>query len=58
MDFITKYEKEEKKTSLEKMVPLYLHDYLDFFSETAASRFPARKSYDHKIKLKEGFKKK
>ena len=40
------------------MVPPYPHDYLDIFSETAVSRFPARKPYDHKIELKEGFKEK
>ena len=41
MKFIVKYEKEEKKTSLEEMVPPYLHNYLDVFSETAVSRFSA-----------------
>jgi len=58
MEFIAKYEKENKKTNLEDMIPLYLYDYLDVFSKTAASRFPARYPYDHKIELKEGFKEK
>ncbi len=42
--------------STEDLVPQELHEYLAVFSEEAASRFPERKPWDHKIILKKDFK--
>ena len=39
----------------EEIVPKEYHDYLDIFSEEKAHRFPESQSWDHKIKMKEGF---
>ena len=44
-----------EKEKLEKMIPKEYHEFLDVFSEEAASRFPTRKPWDHKIELKEDF---
>ena len=33
-----------------------LHNYLGVFNENKAERFPGPRPWDHKIKLKEGFK--
>src|SRR6266508_5974615 len=41
--------------STEDLVPQELHEYLAVFSEEAASRFPERKPWDHKILLKKIF---
>jgi len=43
---------------VEELVPKEYHDFLQVFSESAASRFPESKPWDHKIELKEGFKEK
>ena len=45
----------EEKTDKE-LVPKEFHDYLDIFSEEMAHRFPEPRPWDHKIKMKEGFK--
>ena len=46
-----------KKTilPLEEQIPKEFHKYLDVFLEEKAARFPEPQSWDHKIKLKEGF---
>ena len=46
---------EEKKLPLEDMIPPEYHDYKDIFDKKAASRFPASRTWDHAIVLKEGF---
>lgn len=46
---------EEKKLSLEEMIPPEYHDFLDLFDKEAASRFPESRPWDHPITLKEGF---
>jgi hypothetical protein len=40
----------------EQLVPAEYHEYLDIFSEEKAHRFPKSRPWDHKIKMKEGFK--
>ena len=40
---------------LEEQVPKEFHGYLDVFSEEKAARFPEPRTWDHKIKMKEGF---
>ena len=40
----------------EKLVPKEYHKYLDIFSKEKAAQFPESKPWDHKIKVKEGFK--
>jgi hypothetical protein len=46
------YQKEQKQpTSL----PAYVQDFTSVFSDEEAKRFPPSRSYDHEIKLKEGF---
>ncbi len=52
--FAQKYEKREEKP-LEEMVPPEFHEYLDVFSEQAATRFPASRPWDHAIELKPTF---
>ena len=52
---ITQESARTKKT-VEEMVPLELHDYLNMFSETKAACFPSSKPYNHKIELKPRFK--
>src|SRR6266542_6845963 len=47
---------DKPQKSIEDLVPQELHEYLTVFSEEAASRFPERKSWDHKILLKKDFK--
>ena len=46
--------KKEEKTN-EELVPKGFHNYLDIFSKEKAYRFPEPRSWDHKIKMKEGF---
>src|SRR6202522_785540 len=46
--------KKEGKT-MEKLVPEEYHEYLDVFDEEKANQFPEERSWDHKIKMKEGF---
>src|SRR6266568_1754575 len=41
---------------VEEVVPEELHKYLNIFSEAKATRFPARKPYNHQIDIKPGFK--
>ena len=56
----TKLAIKENKKKTEKMdkelVPEEYHEYLDVFNEEKAARFPESKPWDHKIKMKEGFK--
>ena len=56
----TKLAIEENKKKEEKMdkelIPEEYHEYLDVFSEEKAAWFPELKLWDHKIKMKEGFK--
>jgi hypothetical protein len=40
----------------EQLVLAEYHKYLDIFSEEKAHRFPESRPWDHKIKMKEGFK--
>ncbi|EEB97537.1 hypothetical protein MPER_03120, partial [Moniliophthora perniciosa FA553] len=47
---------EEKKKSLEELVPPYLLDYRKQFEKGAAERFPESRPYDHAIELKPDFK--
>ncbi len=47
---------DKPQKSIEDLVPQELHEYLDVFLEEAASRFPERKLWDHKILLKKDFK--
>ena len=47
--------KEEEKTDEELVLEEY-HDYLDILSEEKAHWFPESWPWDHKIKMKEGFK--
>jgi hypothetical protein len=54
-EFELKYHNKEKKKTLEEMIPVELHEYLNIFSKTATSRFPTEKPWDHKIEMKEGF---
>ena len=51
-------EDNKKKTEKmdEELIPKEYHKYLDVFSEGKAARFPEFKPWDHKIKMKEGFK--
>ena len=46
--------KKEEKTDKE-LVPQEYHEYLDVFSEEKAAQFPESRSWNHKIKMKEGF---
>ena len=46
--------KKEEKTDKE-LAPQEYHEYLDIFSKEKAARFPESRSWDHKIKMKEGF---
>lgn len=46
---------EERKLSLEEMVPPEYHEFLDIFDKNAATRFPGPRPWDHAIVLKEGF---
>ena len=39
-----------------ELVPKEFHDYLDIFSKEKAHQFPEPWPWDHKIKMKEGFK--
>ena len=48
-------QKKEEKTDKE-LVPQEYHEYLDVFSKEKAAQFPKSRSWDHKIKMKEGFK--
>src|SRR6202522_4028187 len=50
-------EENKKKEGIptEKLVPEEYHRYLDIFNEGKANRFPEERSWDHKIKMKEGF---
>ena len=47
--------KKEEKTD-EELVPKEFHDYLDIFSKEKAHQFPEPRPWDHKIKMKEGFR--
>src|SRR6266540_6262951 len=47
---------DKSQKSIEDLVPQEIHKYLAVFSEEAASRFPERKPWDHKILLKKDFK--
>jgi Reverse transcriptase (RNA-dependent DNA polymerase)/RNase H-like domain found in reverse transcriptase len=40
----------------EQLVPAEYHKYLDIFSKEKAHRFPKSRPWNHKIKIKEGFK--
>jgi hypothetical protein len=40
----------------EQLVPAEYLRYLDIFSKEKAHRFPKSRPWDHKIKMKEGFK--
>ena len=51
---IKENDKKEEKTDKE-IVPEEFHDYLDIFNKEKAHRFPEPQSWDHKIKIKEGF---
>jgi hypothetical protein len=55
--FAEKYEGnvQDEQIDLKKAVPPELHECLNVFSDEKASRFPKSTSWDHKIKLKEGF---
>jgi hypothetical protein len=56
LEWIKGIETSETKTvDLRKKVPKEYHEYLNVFSEEAASRMPTRKVWDHKIELKEDF---
>ena len=46
---------EQPKTKKE-IIPQELHEFLDVFEKKAAERFLESRPWDHKIKLKEGFK--
>ena len=46
--------KKEEKTN-EELVPQEYHEYLDIFSKGKPAQFPESRSWDHKIKMKEGF---
>jgi Reverse transcriptase (RNA-dependent DNA polymerase) len=51
----TQNSKKTDKTD-KQLVPAEYHEYLDIFSEEKAYRFPESRPWDHKIKMKEGFK--
>ena len=59
INIATKLAIEENKKKTEKtdkeLVPEEYHKYLDVFNEKKAAQFPELKSWDHKIKMKEGF---
>jgi hypothetical protein len=46
--------KKQNKTD-EQLVLVEYHEYLDIFSKEKAHCFPESRSWDHKIKMKEGF---
>ncbi len=46
----------QQNKMVKEIVPKELHDFLDIFSDKKATRFPARRPYDHKIETKPGFK--
>ena len=52
---IKENDKKGEKTDKE-LVPKEFHDYLDIFSKEKAHQFPEPRPWDHKIKMKEGFK--
>jgi hypothetical protein len=53
---IKENEQEKKpKITAKELVPEDLHEFLDVFDEKQADRFPNSRSWDHKIKMKEGF---
>ncbi|EEB91673.1 hypothetical protein MPER_09934, partial [Moniliophthora perniciosa FA553] len=47
---------EEKKKTLEELIPPYLLNYREQFEKGAAERFPESRPYDHAIELKPDFK--
>jgi hypothetical protein len=51
-------EENSKKTDKmdKQLVPAEYHKYLDIFSKEKAHCFPESRPWDHKIKMKEGFK--
>jgi hypothetical protein len=51
-------EKNSEKTDKtdKQLVPAEYHEYLDIFSKEKAHRFSELRPWDHKIKIKEGFK--
>jgi hypothetical protein len=50
-------EENNKKTDKtdKELVPTEYHDYLDIFSKEKAHWFPESRSWDHKMKMKEGY---
>ncbi|EEB94456.1 hypothetical protein MPER_06726 [Moniliophthora perniciosa FA553] len=47
---------EEKKQTLDELIPPYLQDYHAQFEKGAVERFPESRPYDHAIDLKPDFK--
>ena len=56
MDMAIKNNLKKQEHTVEEMVPKEYHEFLNFFSEEKAARFPESKEWDHKIDMKEGFK--
>ena len=55
IEFHLKHDEEKKEVPLDKQIPAEYHKYLDVFNKEKADQFPDPRSWDHKIKLKEGF---
>ena len=55
IEFQLQHGERKEGLSLEEQIPEEYHEYLDVFDEEKADRFPSSRSWDHKIKLKEGF---
>ena len=53
-EFAIKQEEGKEKQTIEQIVPLEYHEYLDVFQEEV-ERFPKSRSWDHTIDIKPGF---
>ena len=53
-EFVIKQDEGKEKQTIEQIVPLEYHEYLDVFREEV-ERFPGSQSWDHAINMKPGF---
>jgi len=53
-EFVIKQDEGKEKQTVEEIVPLEYHEYLDVFQEEVV-RFPKKQTWDHTIDMKNGF---